>query len=261
MKDDLLVSAIETELAARGIVWARPLVVAAWTTSTNDDAKRAAREGAPAGTAFVADAQTSGRGRLGRAWYSPPGENLYASFVLRPCFELGRMPIVTLAAGLAVADAIAPLMNERRVTLKWPNDVFIEGRKVAGILSEAQLTNPKQPWIVVGIGINVHARSFPEDIAASATSLALSGATSLHRGSLFVALTEALFARTEMLRQGAVRTIIRDFAERDALLGRRVTVDGAPAVALGIGEDGTLRIRLPDGRETQCVAGDVAIGT
>src|SRR5204863_9598302 len=106
-----------------------PLVVVASTTSTNDDAKQAARDGVSSGAAFIADTQTSGRGRLGRSWHSPPGENLYASFVLRPSFSPHIAPIVTLAAGLAVADAVTPLVPGRALGLKWPNDVFIDDRK------------------------------------------------------------------------------------------------------------------------------------
>src|SRR6478736_6410742 len=131
---------IERELAVGGTALGHPLVVVDSTASTNDDAKQAARDGAPSGSAFISDTQTGGRGRLGRSWHSPPGENLYASFVLRPSLSSSAAPLVTLAAGLAVADAIASLVPERSVGLKWPNDVQIDDRKLAGILTEAQLS-------------------------------------------------------------------------------------------------------------------------
>src|SRR5262245_49503973 len=108
---------IVSELARRNLPIGRPLTIAEVTTSTNDDAKCAAHEGAPSGAAFLANAQTHGRGRLGRAWHSPPGENLYASFLLRPSFDPKRAPLVTLASGLAVADALEPLVPHARVTL------------------------------------------------------------------------------------------------------------------------------------------------
>jgi BirA family biotin operon repressor/biotin-[acetyl-CoA-carboxylase] ligase len=258
---DLDAAHIENALARAAVPWGRPLVIAALTASTNDDAKRAARAGAAAGAAFVADAQSGGRGRLGRSWFSPPGENLYASFVLRPAFDHQHIPLVTLTAGLAVVDAVAPRVAERRVGLKWPNDVFIDGRKVAGILSEAQVVDGAAAWVVVGIGINVRTSAFPRELASSATSLAIAGASSVHRGDLFVDLAVALFRRMEMLREGKVRELVTAFAARDELAGRAMTVDGAPATALGIAEDGALLIRRPDGREEKCVAGDVQLST
>ncbi|MET0595347.1 MAG: biotin--[acetyl-CoA-carboxylase] ligase, partial [Polyangiaceae bacterium] len=203
--------------------------------------------------------QTGGRGRLGRTWFSPPGENLYTSFVLRPDLDLKRLPLITLTAGLAVADVVASRV-QGRVGVKWPNDVYIDGRKASGILSEVQMAGARAAWVVVGIGINVHARAFPPEIADRATSLALAGATSLHRGDLFVDLAAALFARVQMLVQGNERALIDALRTRDELQGRPITVDGAPATALGIAEDGSLKIRRQDGREDRCVAGEVQLG-
>jgi len=256
---DLDAARIEAAMTRASVPWGRPLVIAALTASTNDDAKRAARDGAPEGAAFVADAQSGGRGRLGRAWYSPTGENLYVSFVLRPAFDPKRIPLVTLTAGLAVVDAVAPRVAERRVGLKWPNDVYIDGRKAAGILSEAQVLDAQPAWVVVGIGINVRTRAFPAALQERATSLALAGATSLDRGDLLVDLAAALFRRMAMLQRGDVRDLVAAFAARDELSGRAVTVDGAPATAVGIAEDGALVIRGADGRDHRCVAGDVQV--
>jgi BirA family biotin operon repressor/biotin-[acetyl-CoA-carboxylase] ligase len=256
---DLRATRIEGALARAAVPWGRPLTVTALTASTNDDAKRAARAGAPEGAAFIADAQSGGRGRLGRSWFSPPGENLYASFVLGPAFDPKRIPLVTLTAGLAVADALAPRVAGRRVGLKWPNDVYIDGRKVAGVLSEAQVVEGAAAWIVVGIGVNVRTTTFPPELAARATSLAIAGASSLDRGELFADLAGALFHRVAMLREDKVRELIASFAVRDELAGQAVTVDGTPATALGIGEDGALVIRRVDGREERCVAGDVQL--
>src|SRR5258707_7850262 len=246
---DLDATQILAELARRGIPLGRPLTLVPVTTSTNDDAKRAAHEGAPSGAAFVADSQTRGRGRLGRTWHSPPGENLYASFVLRPSLDPRRAPLVTLASGLAVADAIEPLVAGGRVALKWPNDVLVDGRKIAGVLSEAHFGAEGGSWIVVGIGINVRTRSFPADIAWPATSLILAGATSPDRSALFVELASALSRRLDALEKDDPSTLIDAFAAKDALRGRSITVDGAPAIAIGIDRDGALRIRRPDGTE------------
>jgi BirA family biotin operon repressor/biotin-[acetyl-CoA-carboxylase] ligase len=255
---DLDAARIARELERRDIALGRTLVVAGVTASTNDDAKRAAQDGAPSGAAFIADAQTKGRGRLGRSWHSPAGENLYASFVLRPALDPKVAPLVTLAAGLAVADAIAPCVAHARVALKWPNDVLIDDCKVAGILSEAQL-GTDDAWIVVGIGINVHARSFPDHLRGLATSLALSGATMLDRGALFVEVAAALSRRLDALHTGDSSSMVEAFVARDALAGRAITVDGSPALALGIAKDGALRIRRPDGTETTLFAGEVRL--
>jgi BirA family biotin operon repressor/biotin-[acetyl-CoA-carboxylase] ligase len=254
---DLDADRIARELSRRGVPLGRPLTLATVTESTNDDAKRAAQAGAPSGAAFVADAQTRGRGRLGRSWHSPPSENLYASFLLRPALDPKVVPLVTLATGLAVADAVAPLAARATVALKWPNDVLLDGRKVAGILSEAHLGSAGSDWIVIGIGVNVHARSFPDEIAALATSLAIAGAEPLDRSALFVEIASALFARLESLRTEGAASLVAAFSERDALAGRAITVDGAAATALGITHDGRLRIRRADGTEATCVAGEV----
>jgi BirA family biotin operon repressor/biotin-[acetyl-CoA-carboxylase] ligase len=250
---------IAAELARREVALGHPLTFARVTESTNDDAKRAAQAGAPAGAAFVADEQTRGRGRLGRSWHSPPGENLYASFVLRPALDPKIVPLVTLAAGLAVADAVAPLVPRVKVALKWPNDVWLDGRKVAGILSEAHLGSRASDWIVVGIGINVRAHSFPPEIASLATSLALAGAGDVDRSALFIELSSTLSHRLDSLRKGDAPAVIEAFVARDALAGRAITVDGSPATALGITRDGALRIRRPDGSETTCLAGEVRL--
>ena len=256
---DLDAKRIENTLERAAVPWGRPLVIASLTASTNDDAKRAARDGAPEGAAFVADAQSGGRGRLGRSWFSPAGENLYVSYVLRPSFDPKRIPLATLTAGLAVADAVGSRVPGRRVGLKWPNDVYIDGRKVSGILCEAQVVEGRAAWIVVGIGINVRTLAFPPELAERATSLAMAGAAALDRGDLFVDLTGALRRRMEMLREGKVPELIAEFAAKDELAGRAITVDGAPATALHITEDGALAIRRPDGREERCVAGEVQV--
>jgi BirA family biotin operon repressor/biotin-[acetyl-CoA-carboxylase] ligase len=259
--DDLDARRIEAALERAGVTWGRPLVVARLTASTNDDAKRAAREGAPEGAAFVADAQSGGRGRLGRSWYSPSGENLYASFVIRPSFDPKRIPLVTLTSGLATVDAIASRVPGRRVGLKWPNDVYVDGRKVAGILSEGQIVAGEPSWVVVGIGINVRTRAFPAELADRATSMALAGATSLDRGLIFVDLAAALLQRIAMLRDGHVRELVAAFTAKDEIAGRTITVDGSEATAVGIAEDGALVIRGADGQERRCVAGDVQMST
>jgi BirA family biotin operon repressor/biotin-[acetyl-CoA-carboxylase] ligase len=135
---------------------------------------------------------------------------------------------------------------------------LVSDRKAAGILTEAHLGTGASDWIVIGIGINVKARSFPPDLAARATSLALAGAIALDRGALFVELASALSLRLAALTESPAR-IIDAFSARDALRNRSITVDGVPATALGVAADGALRIRRPDGTETRILAGDVQL--
>ncbi|HWN72126.1 MAG TPA: biotin--[acetyl-CoA-carboxylase] ligase, partial [Haliangium sp.] len=141
--------------------------------STNDEAQRLAAAGAVHGTVVTADQQHAGRGRQGRAWHSPPGENLYLSCILRPALAPAAATAITLAAGLGVADAVqragAP------AALKWPNDVLVHGRKLSGILTEMSTRGERVQHLVVGIGVNLESRSFPPEIGDRATSLALLG--------------------------------------------------------------------------------------
>src|SRR5262245_30528802 len=142
--------------------------------STSDLAAERARAGATAGLVICADAQTGGRGRLGRSWHSPAGENLYFSLLLRPARPAAEIPPLTLLAGAAVARAVAPLGVSPR--LKWPNDVqLVEGdgtrRKLAGVLTEMASAGNRVEHVVVGVGINVNATAFPPELADRATSL------------------------------------------------------------------------------------------
>jgi len=141
--------------------------------STNEEARRRARAGAAEGTAVVATSQTAGRGRLGRRWESPPG-NLYCSLLLRPECPPDRAANLSFAAALALADALTPLLPDGvDLRFKWPNDVLLDERKVAGILLESGITDGRLDWVVVGAGVNV--ASFPREAMYPATSLAAMG--------------------------------------------------------------------------------------
>lgn len=243
--EDLASSRLEALAAARGASLVRAVVSVGETASTNDDAKRAARElglGAVA-TAYVADAQTRGRGRGSNAWWSPPGENLYASFVLAPGLEAARLPPLALAVGLAARDALAPRLPAAALAIKWPNDVFADGRKIAGVLVESISLGDRPPVVVAGVGVNVRARAFPPELGARATSVAALGGTDLDRGALFVDLAIALEARVDEVARLGARAAARAIAGHDALLGRRVAIDGLVGRAEGIDDDGRLLVR------------------
>jgi BirA family transcriptional regulator, biotin operon repressor / biotin---[acetyl-CoA-carboxylase] ligase len=137
--------------------------------STNDEAAQWAKGGAPHGAVVVADTQTAGRGRQGRQWHAAAGESLCFSLVLRPTLPVRDLPPITLAVGIAVAETITRFAATP--TLKWPNDVLIDGKKVAGILTETSSQGERADHVIVGIGVNLNVSAFPAELASIATSL------------------------------------------------------------------------------------------
>ena len=222
--------------------------------STNDEAMRRAREGAPAGTCVVADEQTAGRGRAGHSWTSPPGVALYFSVVLRPHVAPERLPLATLACGVAVADAIRASTG-LDAGLKWPNDVLVGLRKCAGILCEAELGGPGGAFVVAGVGINVNtpAAALPLRPIFPATSLAAEAGRALDREALLAACLERIAAETALLEgPGGAEAVAARFAARDALRGRHLRAelpDGTSVEGenLGVDSAGALLLSGPAG--------------
>ena len=232
--------------------------------STNDEALRLAREGAPALDAVVADAQTAGRGRAGHDWASPPGVALYFSVILRPRLDAAALPLVTLACGLGVAGAVrsATGLDAR---LKWPNDVLVNGRKCAGILCEGD-SGPDGPVVVAGVGLNVNtpASALPERPIFPATSLLLEAGAPQDREALLAACLDGIARQCARLEEpDGPAAVVARFNERDALRGRRVRValpDGTVAcgAALGCAPSGALLLDAPEGPR-EILAGSVAL--
>jgi BirA family transcriptional regulator, biotin operon repressor / biotin---[acetyl-CoA-carboxylase] ligase len=213
------------------------------TDSTNARARELAAAGAPHGTLVTADEQTAGRGRQGRTWLAAPGEALLMSVVIRE-----PRPTLPLAAAVAVAEALDELVAAG-ARIKWPNDVWIDGRKVAGILVEGR---PQEGWAVLGIGVNVGAREFPAELAGTATSLALNGSAA----SVADVLVE-LAARLERRLADGSADVLAAWSERDVLRGERVGWDGGSGVAAGVDASGALVVELEDGSRTALDAGEV----
>jgi BirA family biotin operon repressor/biotin-[acetyl-CoA-carboxylase] ligase len=229
-------------VAQRGLVLGRKLEFSASTQSTNDDAKQGAKHGAAHGTVWLADHQGAGRGRQGRTWSSPAGENVLMSVLVRGTFAPRRVPLAALVAGLAARSAVARALGAR-VLLKWPNDVQVEsGRKVAGILVEAQSRGAALESIVIGIGINVHTRQFPEDVAERATSIALQGGAP-DRAQLVADVLTYLDAHVPSALAGGLGPLSAELARYDALLGQRVQSESGAGLAEGIDEEGRLLVR------------------
>lgn len=239
----------------------RPLRLLRETGSTNDDAKEGARDGAPHGALWVAETQTSGRGRQGRTWVSPAGENLLFSVLLRiPC-PARRVPPLALVCGLAVRDAVAAcLPDPSRVLVKWPNDVVVrhgEGwRKIAGILVESAVVGTKVEYIVVGIGLNVHTRVFPEGLEA--TSVALETERPVSRADLLGDVLERLDHDLEHAAHRGLGLMHGRLVAHDALRGRAVDVEGALGTGAGIDLDGRLLVES-GGRVVPVASGEVSL--
>ncbi len=260
----LSAAAVTRELDRLGSRAGRPLVVVPLTASTNDDARAAAASGAPHGAAFLADAQTAGRGRGGHAWHSPPGENLYLSIVLRPRVPAADVAPITLAVGVAVARVVEAVLEGRSpVWVKWPNDVLAgpaDGkRKLAGVLVEGQLRGVEVVSLVAGVGVNVHATSFPEEIAARATSLSLLGGEGVDRSVLAARLVAAIAAAARRFEEDRLASFSGDLARLDGLRGARVEVAGVRGVAEGIDDEGRLLVRERGGEITPVVSGEVVL--
>ena len=227
------------------------------TDSTNERAKALAIAGAPGGLVVTSDEQTVGRGRRGTEWFAPPGSCLLYSAVLRP-FTAAESPLLPLAVPVAVceaAEAVAPV----RCQVKWPNDVWIDERKVAGVLVEAR---PDAGWAVVGVGLNVAIpqQDFPPELQETATSLLPTeaerglppgGAPGIRRA--FEALNESLDRWTRATDDevlGAYRT-------RDALNGRQISWDGGEGTVVEIDERGHLVVETADAERVALGAGEV----
>lgn len=258
---DLEAARIEAELGRLGASPGRPISITHETGSTNDDAKRAAATGAPHGSVFLADAQTAGRGRGGHTWHSPPGENLYLSLILRPSVAPADIAPITLAIGLAVARVVTRCLHGAgRVALKWPNDVFVDGRKLAGVLVEGQLRGDRVTSLVAGIGLNVAARAFPPDLADRATSLALAGAADLDRSHLAAALIAEVACVAEAYDAARLAPMLAEIRALDLLRGRQVEIAEVHGTAAGIDDTGRLLVRDAAGVVHRLTSGEALMG-
>ncbi len=233
--------------------------------STNTVARELAAAGAPHGTVVTAAEQTAGRGRQGRSWTAPPGSALLYSAILRPLEP--RHSILPLAVPLAVCEVAERLRPGIECQVKWPNDVHLEGRKLAGILIEAR---PQDGWAVIGVGLNltIAPSEFPEELRERATSLFPEAAHPPrppgphNRQSAMRAgwASEAAASLNEALTRwvdAPESQILSEWSSRDALKGRSVNWENGTGVADGIDARGYLLVRLADGDRVALGAGDV----
>ncbi len=223
------------------------------TGSTNRDVAALALAGAEEGVVVAAGAQTSGRGRMTRVWFSPPGLNLYFSMLLRPAVEPGRAASLPLVAGLAVAEALADLAPETVPLIKWPNDILIGEKKVCGILCEMQAETDCVCHIIPGIGVNVNltVADLPEELRGRATSLRIETGRSFSRAVVLAAILNRFEPLYERWCAEGFEPLLGAIGTRDALRGRTITLEQGGrrvvGVADGILSDGALRLATEQG--------------
>jgi BirA family transcriptional regulator, biotin operon repressor / biotin---[acetyl-CoA-carboxylase] ligase len=216
--------------------------------STNDLARELAAGGAPQGTVVTAEEQVAGRGRQGRSWTAPAGRALLYSAIVRPLEQ--RHLVLPLAAPLAVAEA-AEEVADVSCAIKWPNDVWIEGRKCAGVLIEAR---PQDGWAVIGVGLNVSIEpdEFPEELRETATSLDADATVD--------AALEALNDSLTRWTRADPQEVLAAFRDRDALRGQEVSWADGSGVANGVDERGNLIVETLDGERLALGAGEIHLG-
>lgn len=227
--------------ALRTASYGRSLDLRAETDSTNDDARAAAQAGVAAGHVIVAESQRRGRGSQGRGWSSPRG-GLYFSLVERFAASPASLPPLTLAVGLAVAEAIEVFAPKERAAIKWPNDVFVQRRKCAGVLVESALLGARISHVVIGVGLNVARDAFPPELADTAIALSQITGAPPAREEVLAAVLGTLEARIATFRAEGVGPLRPAIEARLLYRGERVRVQGERGTLLGLADDGALRI-------------------
>ncbi|MDO5344718.1 MAG: biotin--[acetyl-CoA-carboxylase] ligase [Lachnospiraceae bacterium] len=259
--DTIAAEEVESRLTT---VWAgRPVKYFEEITSTNQYAKRIGEEGAPEGTLVVADEQTQGKGRSGRSWTMPRGTAIAMTLLIRPKLPPSRISMVTLVMGLAVARACRKLYG-LPAGIKWPNDVVIHGKKLCGILTELSAEMTYVNYVVIGIGINVNVKQFPEEIQEKATSLFLELGRETGRAELIASCMEYFEGYYEKFIQTGDLSLLMD-EYNELLLNRdqkvRVLEPGQEytGTAQGINQVGELLVVKEDGTRTVVYAGEVSV--
>ena len=246
---------IHTKWAGKTVHFARE------TDSTNLWIKRLAKEGASEGTLALAEFQSAGRGRLGRSWEVPEGTSVMMSILLRPKFEPQYAPTLTLVMGMAVAKAVKNLGFD--VSIKWPNDVVVSHKKICGILTEMGVRDGKIDYAVIGVGINVNIKEFPEEMADKATSLYLESGKEFDRSQIPGLVMEAFekyyekFAATCDLSglKEEYESILANYNQPVRVLAK----EPYEGVARGITDGGELLVEKTDGTIATVSAGEVSV--
>lgn len=258
LDDCELKTALSTGIMGRGIF---PF---GQVSSTNDVAFSLARSGSPEGTLVIAEEQTRGKGRLGRAWHSPPGLGLWFSIILRPEIAAYESATVSLGVALAVAGVLRDAYGiDARI--KWPNDVLVGRRKICGILTEAEFRGGNVEFVVVGAGINVlhEATDFPGELRTIATSIAMESGAEVNRVDVLSRVLGEVEEKYGRLCRNGFADVRREILPLSSLMGKMVRVEGGngitEGVAVDIDETGALVLRRENGLNERVVAGEATL--
>ncbi len=215
--------------------------------STNDVAHRFAKDGARSGTVILAEFQTAGHGRNAKQWVAQKGENIITSIILRPNMSLESLTYMPLLGALSVAQAIEDVTRQR-AEIKWPNDVLLGRKKVAGVLVETSAQAGMVDYVVVGIGLNVNQAQFPDELAEHATSLFLQTGTAYDQTTMFVSLMRFLDANYARLKSGDTKSILNLWRAHCEMFGKHITFyqgdSKREGIALDIDERGFLKVEI-----------------
>ena len=256
-----ILSVAEIEHYRRGGAIGSPMELHSQINSTNIRAKELAAQGAPHGTVVIAGQQTMGRGRFGRAFYSPEGSGVYISFILRPQLPADRAVMLTSMSAVAVARAMEKVADVQ-ASIKWVNDVYLGPKKACGILCEAGLDfeSGQMQYVVVGIGVNVGFMDFPEELADKATSISNVCGKRISRSRFAAELINEMNALYPQLETGA---FMEESRRRSNVIGREIEVlrgeERYPATAIDIDDEGSLVIRTGDGEVKTLHSGEISV--
>jgi BirA family biotin operon repressor/biotin-[acetyl-CoA-carboxylase] ligase len=256
--DKLLSYEIQSGLNTKII--GKKIIIMETVTSTMDEAFRLGMENCPEGTVVCAEAQSKGRGRMGRVWTSPKGKGLYFSFVLRPSLPLNQLAQLTLMSAVALAEAIEGI-SDLKPSIKWPNDILLGNNKLAGILTELRAESDQVKFVVVGIGLNVNASL--HQLTPGASSLKVAAGKSFNRAQVFQAILQSLEKWYVKLLNHEFAGVMEEWKKRTATLNKRVRITDPTGIiegeAIDLDEDGALLIRKDNGFIIKKTAGDVIL--
>ncbi len=227
-------------------------------TSTMDEAFRLGMDGAPEGTVVCAEAQSKGRGRLGRNWMSPKGKGIYCSIILRPKFAPAQMAQLTLMTAVALTEAVIKSTGVKP-SIKWPNDLLVGQKKLAGILTELRAEMDQVKFVVIGVGLNVNAQI--KELVPEATSLKIEAGDNLHRVAVLQEILRSIEKWYGQLKKGQFDLVIEHWKKHSSTLKSRVKVSepggSIEGIAVDLDKDGGLLIRQDSGMVVKKMAGDV----
>ena len=259
--DALIPNEIRDGLSTRVIGW-EAIHHFVETDSTNILAKEYAEKGATEGTLVLAEAQTKGKGRKGRSWFSPSQGGIYLSLILRPSLTPAESPKITLLGAVAMADTLLPLTG-LDIRIKWPNDLLVRGKKIAGILTEMSTETDRVHYIVLGVGLNVNMRHFPGPIQETATSLFVETGKSFSRIEILKGFLQNFETYYDLFMEKGFEPVLKRWKAMSDMIGRRIRVDMIDGTIIGtvqdVSEEGVLILKDEKGRPQRIFSGDITL--